>query len=114
MRDLRNEDLFAFTRMIKRAKITDNVKKLVLSIDNLNELNTESFGYDVLFTILDAAAEKESEQAVYEFLAGPLEMTPKEIAEADPVETIEQVMKIADVEKWKSFFTSAAKLMKSN
>jgi len=66
-----------------------------------------------MFTIIEAAAEKESEQAVYEFLSGPLEMTTEELALADPVETIEKVMQIADVEKWKTFFTSAANLMKS-
>lgn len=113
MRALNNSDLFAFVRLVKKAKITDKIKELTLSINNINEINTESFGYDVMFTIIEAAAEKESEQAVYEFLAGPLEMTTEELALADPVETIEKVMQIADVEKWKTFFTSAANLMKS-
>ena len=113
MRALNNSDLFSFARLIKKAKIKDEIKKLTLSINNINEINTESFGYDVLFTIIEAAAEKESEQYVYEFLSGPLEMTPEELAKADPVDTIEKVMQIADVEKWKAFFTSAASLMKS-
>ena len=113
MRALNNSDLFAFVRLVKKAKITDKIKELTLSINNINEINTESFGYDVMFTIIEAAAEKESEQAVYEFLSGPLEMTAEELALADPVETIEKVMQIADVEKWKTFFTSAANLMKS-
>lgn len=113
MRALNNSDLFAFVRLVKKAKITDKIKELTLSINNINEINTESFGYDVMFTIIEAAAEKESEQAVYEFLSGPLEMTTEELALADPVETIEKVMQIADVEKWKTFFASAANLMKS-
>lgn len=113
MRALNNSDLFAFVRLVKKAKITDKIKELTLSINNINEINTESFGYDVMFAIIEAAAEKESEQAVYEFLSGPLEMTTEELALADPVETIEKVMQIADVEKWKTFFTSAANLMKS-
>jgi len=113
MRALNNSDLFAFVRLVKKAKITDKIKELTLSINNINEINTESFGYDVMFTIIEAAAEKESEQAVYEFLSGPLETTTEELALADPVETIEKVMQIADVEKWKTFFTSAANLMKS-
>lgn len=113
MRALNNSDLFAFVRLVKKAKITDKIKELTLSINNINEINTESFGYDVMFTIIEAAAEKESEQAVYEFLSGPLEMTTEELALADPVETIEKVMQIADVERWKTFFTSAANLMKS-
>ena len=112
MRPLKNSDLFSFARLIKKARIKDEVKELTLSINNLDEINTESFGYDVLFTIIEAAAEKDTEQYVYEFLSGPLEMTPEELAKADPVETIEKVMQIADVERWKAFFTSAAKLTK--
>ena len=112
MRSLNNSDLFNFARLIKKARIKDEVKELTLSINSIDEINTESFGYDVLFTIIEAAAEKDTEQYVYEFLSGPLEMTPEELAKADPVETIEKVMKIADVEKWKAFFTSAANLTK--
>ena len=112
MRPLNNSDLFSFARLIKKARIKDEVKELTLSINNLDEINTESFGYDVLFTIIEAAAEKDTEQYVYEFLSGPLEMTPEELAKADPVETIEKVMQIADVERWKAFFTSAANLTK--
>ena len=112
MRSLNNSDLFNFARLIKKARIKDEVKELTLSINNIDEINTESFGYDVLFTIIEAAAEKDTEQYVYEFLSGPLEMTPEELAQADPVETIEKVMQIADVERWKAFFTSAAKLTK--
>jgi len=113
MRAFNNSDLFAFVRLVKKAKITDKIKELTLSIDNVNEINTESLGYDVMFTIIEAAAENENEQAVYEFLSGPLEMTTEELAQADLVETIEKVMQVADVEKWKAFFTSAANLMKS-
>ncbi len=65
MRALNNSDLFAFVRLVKKAKITDKIKELTLSINNINEINTESFGYDVMFTIIEAAAEKESDQAVY-------------------------------------------------
>ena len=112
MRSLRNKDLFTFVRMVKNAGISDEIKKLVLSINNLKDVNVESFGYDILFTVFEAAADNNNEQAVYEFLSGPFEMTTEEIADMDLTDTYEALNKIADVEKWKSFFSSAAKLTK--
>lgn len=112
MRTLQTKDVFAFTRMAKETGISDKIKNLVLSVNNLSDITAESFGYDLLFTIFDAAAEKKNEECVYEFLSGPLEMSTGEIADSDPVELMEKLTQIADVKKWKAFFTSAANLMK--
>ena len=38
MRALNNSDLFAFVRLVKKAKITDKIKELTLSINNINEI----------------------------------------------------------------------------
>lgn len=114
MRDLRNKDLFAFVRMVKRAGISDKLKEVIMSVDNISDINAESFGYDLIFAIVDAASNNEAEKEVYSFLSGPLEMEAEEIAEADPVETIEMIKQVATPEKWRAFFQSVASLMKSN
>jgi hypothetical protein len=51
----------------------------------------------------------------YEFLAGPLEMSPDEIGElsiADLIEKIKELGKLEDAEGWKNFFASLGDLIK--
>lgn len=114
MRNLETGDVFAFVRLTKKIGITQNLKELIMSKDNIQDLTAESFGYDLIFLLFDAAAEEKAEGEVYKFLAGPLEMSAEEIKKTDPIELLEMLKQVADVEKWKSFFTSAAGLMKSN
>ena len=112
MRQLQTGDVFAFVRMTKKIGITEELKELILSKDSIKDLTAESFGYDLIFLLFDKAAEENSENELYKFLAGPLEMQPEEIQKTDPIDLIEMLKGLADTEKWKSFFTSASKLMK--
>lgn len=114
MRSLRNKDLFAFTRMVKEAGIDQEIKALVMKINNIKDISSESFGYDIMFTLFNATAEKENEQKLYNFLSGPFEMDPEEIAEMELTDTYEALKQVADVNKWKGFFISAANMTKSN
>jgi hypothetical protein len=112
MRNLQTQDIFAFVRMIDEVGIKDQLKELVMSKDNIAELTAESFGYDLLFTLLEGASKKKAEESIYEFFSNIMECPKDDIRQMEPTEFLENVLKIADVEKWKSFFTSAAKLMK--
>lgn len=112
MRKLETGDVFGFVRMTKKIGITEELKKLIMSKDSIQDLTAESFGYDLIFLLFDKAAEDNSESEVYKFLSGPLEMEPEEIKKTDPIELMEMLKGIAEPEKWKSFFTSASKLMK--
>lgn len=112
MRNLETGDVFAFVRLTKKIGLYQNLKDMILSKDSIQDLTAESFGYDLIFLLFDAAAEENAEEEVYKFLAGPLEMAPIEIKKTDPIELMEMLKQVADVEKWKSFFTSAAGLMK--
>lgn len=112
MRKLETGDVFAFTRLIKKVGITKEMKEMILSKDSIKDMTSESFGYDFLFMLLDKASEPESEIEVYSFLAGPLEMEPEQVKKTDLFELVEMLKQVADVEKWKDFFTSAAGLTK--
>ena len=112
MREIETSDVFAFVRMTKRAGITAELKKLIMSKDSIQDLTAESFGYDLIFTILESASEPEAEKEVYNFLAGPLELEPEEIKKMNPVKLVEMIKEMATSEEWKAFFTSVAKLMK--
>ena len=112
MRNLQTRDIFAFVRMVDEIGLKDELKNMIMTKDNIADLTAESFGYDLIFTILDKASSTKAEASVYEFFGGLFEIDPKECATMDALEFIEKVMEVADVEKWKAFFTSAAKLMK--
>ena len=114
MRGLETNDIFALVRLIDEVGIKDEMKKLIMSKDKLEDLTQESFGYDLIFTIVSGAAKKNAEEAIYEFFAGIMEIDKDEIRHMEPTQFIESVIKIADVEKWKNFFTYVAKQMKSN
>lgn len=113
MRNLETQDVFAFVRMIDEVGIKDKLKEMIMAKDNISDLTAESFGYDLMFALLEGASQKRAEESIYEFFGNIMEVSKDELRHSDPIEFIESVMKIADVEKWQSFFTSAAKLMKS-
>ena len=83
-----------------------------MSKDSIADITQESFGYDMIFTLITGASKKKAEEALYEFFANIMECDKEDIRTMEPTAFIEQAIKIADVEKWKSFFGSVAKLMK--
>lgn len=112
MRSLQTQDVFAFVRLIDEVGIKDELKELILSKDSIKDLTQESFGYDLIFTIISGASKKKAEEMLYEFFANILETDKEAIRTMDPTEFLEQAIKAANPEKWKNFFSSAAKLMK--
>ena len=112
MRNLQTQDIFAFVRLIDVVGIKDELKTLIMSKDTIADITSESFGYDMVFTLVSGASKKKAEEALYEFFANIMECSPDEIRTMEPTEFIEKAIKVADVEKWKSFFGSVAKLMK--
>jgi hypothetical protein len=112
MRSLQTQDVFAFVRLIDEVGIKDELKELILSKDSIKDLTQESFGYDLIFTLVSGASKKKAEEMLYEFFANILETDKETIRTMDPTEFLEQAIKAADPEKWKNFFSSVAKLMK--
>ncbi len=114
MRNLETGDVFAFVRLIDEVGIKDQLKNLIMSKDSVADLTAESFGYDLIFALIEGASKKKAEDAIYEFFGGIMEVSPDELRHSDPTEFLENILKIADVEKWQNFFTSVARLMKSH
>jgi hypothetical protein len=112
MRSLQTQDVFAFVRLIDEVGIKDELKELILSKDSIKDLTQESFGYDLIFTLVSGASKKKAEEMLYEFFANILETDKETIRTMDPTEFLEQAIKAADPEKWKNFFSSVAKLMR--
>lgn len=112
MRNLQTQDVFAFVRLIDEVGIKDELKTLIMSKDKMTDLTQESFGYDLIFTMISGASKKKAEEALYEFFTNILECDKEDVRTMEPTEFIEKAIQVADVEKWKRFFESVAKLMK--
>lgn len=112
MRELQTHDIFAFVRVLNKAGIKEEIKKKVLEIDDVSKVNTESFGYDLIFLMLEKAAEPSVEKEIYSFFSDIFEISVEEVETMDAIEFLEKVGKVASIDRWKSFFLSAAKLMK--
>ena len=93
---------------MSKANLKEEIKKISVG----NEKDVEAIGFDLLFTILTSCSDKTVETEIYAFLASIFEMETEEVEKLDPIETFEKMSKIADWDKWKSFFSLGVKSMK--
>lgn len=110
MRKLKTTDLPAFCRSLKKLGLKDKVKALAQEANNLHDAWDR--GFEIIWELFDVATETGGEGAIYEFLAGPFEMTPEEVADLDLDILIENCQNLARENNLGAFFKSAAKLMK--
>ena len=106
MRNLQNQDVFAFGRIISKANLKEEIKKVTVG----NEKDIEAMGFDILFALFTNCSDEVVEKEIYLFLASLFEVEVEEIKKMDPIETFEKLAQVADWEKWKSFFSLGAKL----
>lgn len=92
MRKLRTTDLFEAARLIKKANLRAEMKPLMDMVAEKKGISSiEEIGLEGALAIMEVLVEKKSEQAFYEFLAGPFEMTSKEVADLD-IETLFEML----------------------
>lgn len=108
MRKLNFGDSFKAARLIKELNLKEELKEIA---SNQEQDQYES-GVEIIYTILEKGTTKDCEQRIYDFLSGPLEITPEEVKELELFEVVDKIFKIADIEKWKVFIQSVAKLTK--
>ena len=109
MRKLKTADLPAFCRCIKRIGVKDEVKALAQNANKVSDI--WDMGFDLLWNLFDLATEKNGEEEIYKFLAGPLEMTPEEIADMPLDEFIAAVKQLGEENNLAAFFKSAQAAM---
>lgn len=110
MRKLRTSDLPSFCRSLKKLGLKEEFKKIAREAEGVKDVWEK--GFDFVWQLFDVATEVEGEVAVYEFLAGPFEMTAQEVAELDLDVLITNCKQLAAENNLGAFFKSAAKLMK--
>jgi ATP-dependent RNA circularization protein (DNA/RNA ligase family) len=105
MRKLNTSDVFAFTRLVKEIGLKEEIKNITAKVSE--ETDVKALGIDIIFTLIEKFSEVNSENALYEFLSRPLEISKEEVGTMDLFDLVEKIMQIADVEKWKTFLKLA-------
>lgn len=127
MRKLIASDVFAALRVVsaieKKQGIETTIKDLVKNAeketkddgdDKTAKERNDDFvvrvGVSGVFKIIEIATEARVEGRVYEFLAGPFEMTPADVQNMPLPDFVENVTRLTKENDLSSFFTSVRKL----
>lgn len=127
MRKLIASDVFAALRVVsaieKKQGIETTIKDLVKNAENETKADGDDktakernddfivrVGVSGAFKIIEIATEARVEGRVYEFLAGPFEMTPADVQNMPLPDFVENVTRLTKENDLSSFFTSVRKL----
>lgn len=127
MRKLIASDVFAALRVVsaieKKQDIETTIKDLVKNAENETKADGDDktakernddfivrVGVSGVFKIIEIATEARVEGRVYEFLAGPFEMTPANVQNMPLPDFVENVTRLTKENDLSSFFTSVRKL----
>lgn len=97
MRKILTKDIFTLARIIKKANVKEELKKIDLKKAEVNEV-----GMTIIFTIVEAGAVAESE--IYKLIE---DITGKNIENMELKETIELIKELAKENDLIRFFKSA-------
>lgn len=127
MRKLIASDVFAALRVVsaieKKQGIETTIKDLVKNAENETKADGDDktakernddfivrVGVSGVFKIIEIATEARVEGRVYEFLAGPFEMTPADVQNMPLPDFVENVTRLTKENDLSYFFTSVRKL----
>lgn len=127
MRKLIASDVFAALRVVsaieKKQGIETTIKDLVKNAENETKADGDDktakernddfivrVGVSGVFKIIEIATEARVEGRVYEFLAGPFEITPADVQNMPLPDFVENVTRLTKENDLSSFFTSVRKL----
>lgn len=106
MRKLKTTDIANLCRVVKKLGLKDQVRAIAQTANSGADIWDK--GYDLIWGLFDAATEVNGEMAIYEFLAGPFEMTAEEVRDLDLDVLFEKTRQLVAENNLSVFFKSAA------
>ena len=110
MRKLKTCDIPILCRCAKRLGLKEQIQSIAQESDNIQDV--WSRGFDFIWNLFDIATEKAGEGCIYEFLAGPFEMTPEEVRDLDMDILLANLQQLVRENNLGAFFKFAAAWMK--
>ncbi len=103
-------DIFSGIRLLKRIGLKEQARELAQKSESIKDLWGN--GYEFVWGIFDAATETGGEKAIYEFLAGPFEMTPADVEKLEVAKLMAMFKQLVAENDLVTFFKTAADLTK--
>ena len=110
MRKLKTSDIPVLCRCLKKLGAKEQFRTIAQEADSMKDAWDR--GFDLIWGLFDAATEETGESTIYKFLAGPFEMTPKEVKDLDLGTLFSNLKQLAEESNLETFFKFAAKSMK--
>ena len=110
MRKLKTSDIPVLCRCVKKLGLKEEIKAVAQKANTVKDV--WSFGFDFIWNLFDIATEQAGEACLYEFLAGPFEMTPEEVRDLDMEILLGNLQKLVQENNLAVFFKFAAASMK--
>lgn len=112
MRKLNTADVFAAARVIRASGMRDHliplIQRAAAEVEGLQGEEKKSvlskIGINGVLTVLEAMAEKKSEDAIYEVLSGPFECLPADVQAMPLDELTDKLRQVAEENHLKDFF----------
>lgn len=110
MRKLKTKDAPALCRCLKKLGLKNTFKTIAKESKSTQDVWDR--GFELIWGLFDTATEQDGERNIYEFLAGPFEMTLEEVEDLDFDVLLANLKQLAEENDLASFFKYAAKSMK--
>ena len=115
MRQLNGTDLGRAFRLVQKAGVKDELVSFATAVKAKDGRTQEELGLELILGIISRCGDEDAEQALWEFLSGPLGKSPVELRDMDLLDLMTLIgdfIKSIDLEAWRSFFTSLANAMR--
>ena len=113
MRKLNTSDEFAVARVVRASGTRQELTQLINRAAE-EKMDAQTAGLEGFFIVAEALAEKRSETAIYEALAGPFECTPGEVATMPVDVLLKGFAELAAGCDLKNFFGCVSGILKKN
>lgn len=105
MRGLQTSDIFSAIRVLTKIGVREEIKEVAKQAeDSKGKAIQFDLGFDLMFGIVEKAAEQRAEKEIYSFIADLFECTPDEVQKMHPVKMFKKLLEVANIEEWKDFF----------
>lgn len=113
MRKLNTSDVFAAARVIRASGMRDHLLPVIRqAAEDVNGAEDQRAKEEILsrigingfLTVLEAMAERKSEAAIYEVLAGPMECSAEDVEKMPLDDLLPKLRQIAEENRLKDFF----------
>jgi len=112
MRKIQTQDVFKLARIIKQAKVKDEISRIIQEASASKEKGniSEKVGIQAFFAIMENCSEPTLEEKIYDLLGGIAGVSPEEFKTQSLDVTLEQIKQIAKENNITDFFKAAGKL----